>query len=88
MTESIIKNSPQPQVVVQMKEEQCTWRVEIAKLMKNIGQDDLALEHMQAVLQEVTNITFANVEKEKFESDVNELISELKERISIRDSIG
>ena len=64
-----------------MREEKCTWRVEIAKLMKSIGQDDLALEHIAEVMKELPTINFTTVEKETFETSVSELEKELKERI-------
>ena len=57
-------------------------------MMKNIGQDDLALEHLEDVVKEIPSITFTTLEKEQFESDIKDLIKELKERILIRDSLG
>ena len=44
-----------------MREEKCTWRVEIAKLMVSIGQDDLALEHLEAVEKDIPITTFNTV---------------------------
>ena len=43
-----------------------TWRIEIAKLMKNIGQDDLALEHVLEVQRQIEEITFTTTDKEAF----------------------
>tara|TARA_B110000285_G_C15117901_1_gene615272 strand:- start:110 stop:778 length:669 start_codon:yes stop_codon:yes gene_type:complete len=88
LADSIIEHSPQPQVVTQMREEKCTWRVEIAKLMISIGQDDLALEHLDAVQKDVPNTTFTAVDPKAFEENLEKIMKELKERIELRDSIG
>jgi len=71
-----------------MREEKCTWRVEIAKLMVSIGQDDLALEHLKAVETDIPETTFNTVVKEEFEANVAVIMKDLKERIALRDSIG
>jgi len=49
-----------------MREEKCTWRVEIAKLMKSIGQDDLAVEHLEAVVKDMSNTNFTTVDPKEF----------------------
>jgi phosphotransacetylase len=71
-----------------MREEKCTWRVEIAKLMISIGQDDLALEHLQAVVRDMPTANFTSVDPKVFEENLENMMKELKERIELRDSIG
>lgn len=71
-----------------MREEKCTWRVEIAKLMKSIGQDDLAVEHLEAVVKDMPNTSFTTVDAKAFEENVQTMMKELKERIALRDSLG
>lgn len=71
-----------------MKEEKCTWRLEIAKLMVSIGQDDLALEHLQAIEQVLPDTNFTTVDKTEFEASIATITKDLKERIALRDSIG
>ena len=71
-----------------MREEKCTWRVEIAKLMVSIGQDDLALEHLEAVEKDIPITTFSTVVAKEFDESVQTIMKDLKERIALRDSIG
>ena len=71
-----------------MREEKCTWRVEVAKLLKSIGQDDLAVEHLEAVAKDVPNAKFTTVDAKEFEESVEAMMKELKERIALRDSLG
>ena len=71
-----------------MREEKCTWRVEIAKLMKSIGQDDLAMEHLEAVVKDMPNTNFTTVDPKVFEESVQTMMKELKENIAERESIG
>ena len=56
--------------------------------MASIGQDDLALEHLQAVETDIPETTFNTVVKEEFEANVAVIMKDLKERIALRDSIG
>ena len=71
-----------------MREEKCTWRVEVAKLLKSIGQDDLAVEHLEAVVKDIPTAKLTTVDAKEFEESVSAMMKELKERIALRDSLG
>ena len=53
-----------------MREEKCTWRVEVAKLLKSIGQDDLAVEHLEAVVKDIPTAKLTTVDAKEFEESV------------------